>query len=417
MKFLLTYFRNLFTKEFESEFEPSEEDLLAIENIKLHKDMFSFEEESTSDRQEEKDYQEKINLNLLLEIYDEAKLKTDITSFNSTVINFKELDEYNSFLKEDSETKVQFLYFLIKMIKTPLLETSNIDERFKAKLFGSILETKLIITNKNMIDFFLFWNKQEFFCLWVPERIIIQKVKQLAKDKRINNELIKILERYVFRYSRLSSYENEVYLRVITDYKYRKETIPFFLIPDNFGKNTNKVLLNSEEEQAILLSNILELLSLKKKTKSQEEKLEQALKEIDGDFFLHTCINLLEFSANFKPKMVMIFFWQSWKKKKILLKEYLGMCNENLTIVFELVKILQQKELINKIPIEIITTIAKRSYTVKQEFRLSSGATKLGDLSIEILVSNFESKGKLKLKEIYNEVPYKKVKKKIDEIL
>jgi len=157
-----------------------------------------------------------------------------------------------------------------------------------------------------------------------------------------------------------------------------------------------------------LVSEILQLNAVRRKNTSQEIK---KVKTLGDAFFITVCIQILEFAYNFKSKTL---FRVSYGISE---RDYFGMFNENLLIVYGLLKTLEKRNLLEKIPIKTITKIAKRSYTLKQELKLSKRSTKVGHLCVKILALHYGEEGKKELLEIYEDIPYERVKKAIDSYL
>lgn len=409
MKFIFKHIRQLFKPKF----KPSEEDLLILRNKKNNNESFKEVEDRSNEYHS--------NLKVLLTIYNEAKLKTKKVYFEAAYIEFKKIIEYKHLIHQHSEVRISFLYFIIKVVKIPPGSVAHIDEGFKTTLFASILATKLHLTNKNIVDFFFFWKSKDYYYLKIPLSLLVKKMTDLSDEKNINNTLIRVLQAHIRNdvgVSDYSTYEKEIERidRVITDYKFKKENIPFFLLSDFFGNKVNTILLDLNEEKAVVLSQILQIIAIKKRTEFQKQKVEELINQIGIDFFLDFSINSLQSITVFKPKIKLNTFWDDYEQKNVYEKSYIGMFNENILIIYGLLIVLEEISLIKKTPINHIKMIAKRSYTLKKEFRLGRSSTKLGDLCIEILAKNYEEEGEKKLKEIYNEITYKNVQKKIDSI-
>ena len=171
------------------------------------------------------------------------------------------------------------------------------------------------------------------------------------------------------------------------------------------------MLLTLNKDRGVLVSEILQLSAVKRKNISQRKKLEKAIEALGSDFFITICIQILEFAYNFKNKTK---YRVSYGIKG---RDYFGMFNENLLIVYGLIQTLDTKKLIERIPIVTLTIIAKRSYSLKQEIRLSKRSTKVGHLCVKILAFNYGEQSDKELKEIYEEIPYERVKRAIDKVL
>ncbi|TCI92317.1 hypothetical protein [Tenacibaculum sp. M341] len=405
MKLLFKYLRGLLKPSF----KPSEEDLLILRTKKYGKEE-SFEEK------EERENTYHSNLNTLLLIHSEAKQKTRKAYYNSDRINFKKLIEYSFLVRQHSEVKISFLYFLIKVIKVPPASLDHVSEGFKIVLFSSIFTSNLHWKSKYMIDFFQFWNSKEYYSLKMPLHLFVKEINKLVVENKVNDELIRALKKYVAKNTSTSNdKEIEDLLRIITKHQNKKET--FLLLPDYFGKKVNSTVLSSENLNVNDLSQIFQFLSLKKTKKNEEEQLQNLINDIGYDSFIEISIKTVELAACFKPKMRINVFWHPYYRKHKWEKIYSGMFNENLIIIYNLLELLAKKELVKKIPMKYLTTIAKRSFDLKKEIRLGKSSTKIGDVCIKILAHNFGKEGVQQLDEIYHEIKYKNVQKKIETLL
>lgn len=411
MKFIISYIKQLFKPNFEL----SEED---IEILKVD----TVDNEDSKETEEISTYQDEDHLDLLLGIYNEAVLNDDKLFVASGFFNFIYLSEYKYLIAQNSERIISFLYFLIEVIKLNPARTSHISEAFKTKLFADILATELNLTNSHLIDFFVFWKSIEKYKSKFSFQLITKKIILLSDKESINKELLSLLKRYInyninsYRYNKSSHKYIEQFYRVITNNEFKDNSIPFVLLPDFFGKKVNKICLTFDKKNDNWLSKFLQILSSKGKERVKKQKITKVIENVNEADFIDICIQILELASVFKPKLRLTIIWQSYLKKYVCRKDYFGMFNENILIIHGILEFLIEKSAIKKVSLSTIVIITKRSYIAKQEIRLGSSTTKLGDLGLEILGYHYGEEGKEKLQEIYNEISYKKVRKKIDVI-
>lgn len=402
MKLLLSYFRDLFKPEF----KPSEDDLIILEdNINS-----CINDTETIKRKENTTNETHLKLNLISIIYNETETLKTYERRNSVLI--KESTAYYDLISESSEFRIQFLYILLDCInKDTVQRKTNYDRYFLYDLFNAILETKIDLTDEDFINFFQF-KERIYFRSNISYQLLINKIFNYPIKKNISKALIDILKTD----KKQNYYKTK---RILTNYQYRNNEIPFFLLPDYFGKKTNTFLLNIEKDNAISLSKTLQFIILNetKNNKSHQQKTDSLVKKLGLNNFVNHSITLLETGANFKPKVKIYCHTLYSQEKRTCYKTYDRMESENIQLVLGLLKFLIKKSLTKNIPINILEVFIKRGYSFKDdELKLGKNSTQIGSLCISILGYNYNEQGIKKLKEIYSETKYKRVKKEIDVI-
>lgn len=430
MKFLLTFFRKLFI----SGFEPSEEDFLAIENIKLPKDkgVVLIDNDKVSSDTEVDTFNN--FLTHLIDIYEEI----DIIEENSggKTYSFKDIKYDNSnthynLINKASNIRVSFLHFLLDLVNnTPKNKVSHFHDRFISHIFNSVLETKLKLSEKDLDKFFFFRNENWIYdevlhrktlsypvehCMAffdISTEILIKKIEAYSYKNPLSKKLLdfyknsRTLSRYLFIERPLN--RRTVY-RVLTNTKYLENKLPFFLLEDYFGKKTNKILLRINEVKGILFSELLQLLSSEtKETDKKERQINELIEKIETNFFVTTSIDMLKLVSGFKPLLEIEYTDRYFSRMFI----------ENINITLQLLKILQRLILTQEVPINILETIILRSHHLKEdEYRLGRESIKLGNICIEILANDYGKKGTEKLVDINEKTTYKRLKNKISKEL
>lgn len=408
MKFILKYLTQLFKPKF----IPTKEDLLILENKVNNK-------ENTFETKQDKIAEYHVNLDILLTIHEQAKQKTKKVYFDSGYIEFKKLDIYKNFIKQHSEIRVSFLYFLIKVLNIPPASVYHIQTHFKTALFASVLSTKLNVTDKVLHDFFIFWKSKDYYALKIPLHLLTKKITDFSSEHNLSKAFLSTLEKYATHIPTVDGYnthekDNDRIYRTIINQKFKKEAPIFFLLPDYFGKKVTEILLQKDHKHKEALATILYLVSLKKKKNNQKQQTQDAIDTLGKGLFQKEAIEILRIASAFKPKLKLAVFWHGYLRKNVCVKSYFKMFDENVMIICGLLHLLTEHNLIRKLPLQTISAITKRSYTLKQNIKLARSSTKLGDTCIEILALHCGKEGKKELKNIYNEFTYKNVRRKIE---
>ncbi len=412
MNFILKYINQLFTPKF----KPSEEDLSVLEHI-------SKETVHNKDIEAQKEDEADSNLKFLLLIYNELKAERKkglLNKYGSFEIDFTESSTYYELISEPYKRRISFLYFMVQLVKKEIKEAPHFDTLFISRFFNTILNTKLNLSEQNIVDFFLLSNSNEFPHFHIHTDILLEKIETYSNENEISKKLITLIRKKVFVNLYGSSYETTAYKKaskLLTNWKFRAYKIPFLLLPDYFGNKVNAILINSEQQKAMNLSKVLCLLSSPQKKVNYHKEITQLITLIGIKPFTNLTNDILKLASSFKPKIRVTAFWSSTEKKHIKTTSYIGMFEENLIIVSELLKTLKREALVHNISSDIIAKIAKRSYSLKDNIRLRKGTTTLGNLCLELLAYDLGSEGKEKLKELYNETTYKRVKKRINAVV
>lgn len=412
MNFILKYINQLFTPKF----KPSEEDLSVLEHIS---------KETVHDQNIEVQKEDEVssNLKFLLLIYDELEAerkKALLNKYGSFEIDFTESSTYYELINEPHRRRISFLCFMIQLVKKEIEEAPHFNTLFISKLFNAVLNTRLNLSEQNIVDFFLLSNSNELAYFHIHTDILLEKIKTYSNENEISKKLIALIRKKVFVNLYGSSYETTTYKkasRILTNWKFRAYKIPFLLLPDYFGNKVNAILVNSEKQKAINLSEILQLLSSPKKEAIYTKKVTTLIIGIGVESFTSLTIEILKLASEFKPKLRSTAYWSSTEKKHIKTTSYIGMFEENLIIVSELLKTLKREALVQNISSDIVAKIAKRSYSLKDNTRLRKGTATLGNLCLDLLAYDLGCEGKEKLKELYNETTYKRVKKRINTVV
>lgn len=409
MKNFITYLKEVFKPSFQT----SEDAILVTQKHNLEEDL---------DVLDTTIKEHNVNLETLLAIYDE--LEVEIERVNLNEYRFEEIEflqsfTYYDFIGEPSNVRVSFLYFLIVVAKDSPESISHFDQLFISDLFNSILGTNVDLTEKDIFNFYSFSKNKRVLNFHIPTKLLIKKIRDYAIQNTLSERLISHIQKNILLNLYPITYESATFEeanRIVTDYKYREEEIPFFLLPDYFGKKVNTILLTMDKTKAIAFSEILQMISLDELDTVKKEEIQEVIKYIGIDAFIKISNDILKVAASFKPKLKMSVYWYEVDKKYSHTKNYFKMFHENVVIVSGILKMLNSYALIKEVPISILETILKRSYTLKKELRLGKYSTDLGDLCLKILASDYGEEGVEKLKEIYNETKYKRVRKKIDLI-
>lgn len=439
MQFILQYIKNLFTKEFETDFEPSKEDLLALENIKLNKDkevVLIDNNEVSSDKKEVDTF--KNHLSLLIDIYEEVEiLEEKGNGFNGEEIyyfrgiNYKNSVSYQTLIREPSITQISFLFFLLDIVNnTPKNTLSHFHNRYLSNIFESILKGKVKLSKKEFDKLFLFENENWTYDVKTGYRscsssvdgcvssfdisnyVLLDKAIAYSFNKPLSKKVIKHIQKtYILKVHPSSQrfYVSIKAHRILINSKYIESEIPFFLLPDYFGKKINKLLLKTEEMKAVIFSEILRIHSKKSREFAKSnKKIDELIERIGLDFFEETTLTIIDSVVKFKSHLKIIGSTKYYQK----------LFEENITIVFALFTTLDRLLLIEKIPSNNLILIIIRSYSLKgDEKGLGNGSMKIGNLCITLLAENYNTEGKEKLQKLYNETKYKRLKNRIDKAL
>lgn len=434
MKNILDYFKSLFIPEVKVEFEPSEEDLSILNTIEAAKDEISLIEPAPVITPYE------ANLSKLLKIYEEADIILkdieDSRRLNLKGVDYDISDTYQELIIEPSKVKISFLYFILKLIETPPRNTfTHFHKQFLSNIFNSIIATKVNLSNKDFENFILFENKNRLFykeskddysfeaideCFKnfrVDQSLILQKAAVYSYKKKLTEATLKQLrEEYLLNrhpsVGRIFYNAKSIY-RIFTNTKYVPNKIPFFLLTDYFGKKVNQLLLNSNDTKSSLFSEFLQSIATDKKL---NDKQHQLIENMGVDFFTDTSIKILDLVAVYKSDLRLVCFWNGRKER--YRKLYNRMFEENITVVFRLLTVLDELVLLEKLSSSTLIIIIERSYTHRTNIEfLGAGAVKIGNVCIKILASQLVENGEEALKNLYNKTKYKSLKKKITKEL
>lgn len=414
MKFFLKYIKAFFKPKF----QPSEQDLLILEGkeneVKGALQKIENSKLNTYD----------LNVNLLVNIYEEVDIIREkiygTDNYYLKKIDYKNSIVYYDLLSSDSKTRIQFLYFILKLVNNSFnKKVTHFHKEFLSNLFNSILQTEIEFQDEDFLNFLNFKNRNRI-PFEISKKLLFKIIITYSFKNTLSEEFLKLIRKRFVLEVNLSAYDynyTEPVYRVLTNAKYFNRKIPFFLLPDYFGNKVNGLFFKMDEDNAIVFSEVLQLSSLNLKKDSFYPKVQKLINDIGTLFFIETCIKVLEFVGRFKPKVRITCSLYHNEENYICSKFYAGMFQENFTIVYGLLKTLERETIVQNIPPSILVKIAKRSYSLKENERLRKGATKLGDLCLKLMAYNYGSRSEKILKKFYTEITYKRVRKKIDFFL
>lgn len=431
MKSLFLYIKQLFKPSF----TPSDEDLQVLEkqSVNENEDFTYFEDTTKVSKKNIAPHN--IHLTTLLTIYKEVELLLEedlaINTDEDPNLRYKKYylnsATYNNLTNQSSKVRISFLFFLLEIVNnTPKNTITHFHDFFLANLFNSILERDLNFSASDFDAFFFFVNKNWTYvedtkniygrryssltadkCVIyfnIDYSLLIEKSRQYSFKKSLNKKVIAYLkEKHITRVhpSVIQFNYTPTAYRILQNNKYLENKSPFFLLPDNFGKNVNKLLVNTDEN-TVLFSELLQLFAEKLRV---EKEIDAIVPKIDPDFFITTSLKIIDYAVRFKPHLRLM------EKSKY----YQSLFDENIEIIYELINTLERLSLSKKITSDDLFIIIKRSYSLKEgAIGLGKGTVKIGNLCIQLLANNYGKKGITILKKLHTETSYKRLKKKID---
>ncbi len=365
---------------------------------------------------------------LFLEIFNEAKSKSDYELHNLWAITFNTLDSYNFLLEQPPSFKKAFLFYLINYIIQEN-ESKYSEEkppvRFTIELFNLNLKSKLILIEEDFIKILELVRTPLKYQFSISFTTIFNKLKKFCNNKKIGDSLLTYLKtlmksndfREVVGFSE-NDFTSIVERIVLNNSSKSNAKLPTFqLLSDYFGNRVNKYIQCLESPVNSYLSQIFQTYSTENQLNYPQQihsAIENQISKVGVRVYKKSIQELLEIAANFKPKTIRIIGEKiNWNPGYRSYCVYTHMRKENIKILKGLV--LSAAYYNEKKSISHIIKIVERCYTTSDITRLGTTSRSLGKICIYVLAHNFEEKGQKKLQELYNLTKFKSIKKQIEQ--
>jgi len=230
---------------------------------------------------------------LLINLFLEAKTFALLSDDEAHIISISELTSYDVFHNLSKSERKEFLHYLALKKELPTKE-HTIPDNYRMMMASRLLETKLSLTNKELIYIINFWcvnppsrispdiifnqihSEDElmiFLNFWskyqlayISEKKIINRIHKCIKDSTVSSDFYKFLEKLLVtekirhqEYQYYSSIHNAIE-RILnnhySEYVHGNSSL-FLLLPDHLGKKVNSEILDLEEPSRTAFSKVL----------------------------------------------------------------------------------------------------------------------------------------------------------------
>ena len=363
---------------------------------------------------------------LLLEIYDEAKITTKHEDHNLHLIAFKSLVSYKNLLASHSDHKKEFLHYLFSNKFQKKRSKNNnshellgiIPHTFKYEIGYHILNSTIYINSPDFVRFFDAWKNE--YPYEYPLRPLLRQLKKHTSVHKISPGLNTCLHSFLraksIQYLTINEYmdtKSSIH-RIILDgssINLVASSFLFLLLPDPLGTYVNKRLSKMNEiyqhNYAKIFKTLYDPVDQKK-----EIQMEEKIANIDGkklDTFLYELINKVAYlrlrSITLRQKVLD-------SEKDYVYGTYEHMYKENILIIKGLVQIVGIRKNIQCI--QPIVIIVERCFAATLGNNYGPTSRSLGNICIHTLAHQLDNQGQQELKKIYERTSSKLIKKQIE---
>ncbi|AXT52700.1 hypothetical protein D1818_18410 [Aquimarina sp. BL5] len=360
---------------------------------------------------------------LIIEIYEEAKLKSDLETYNLWAEDFDSLECYKILIVKPRQEQKEFILFLLNRIVDQERNLKKIPNRFKSEIINRLLRF-LLSFSEDEIQFlinFCIRDDSKFGHL-ISLKLIINQLKTYAPRQQFSKSFLRFLKSFLTSRALTStafeSYTNQITIlqRIIQNnsgiYKNNGEPL-YLLISDHFGGFVNKKILELEVDQKEGLSEIAHKFSNYSNTNSPESYFNiikfliptVRLKELEI-----YCKIFVERAVFFKPKVRSVYARTDYRGNFYYYK-YQPISKENLMVLRGFVFLVAHFKL--ETCLHLFHKLIERSYSKTNGVALGNGHKLVGEPSIHILMHYFENKGRKILLELYHDTKFKSIKSQI----
>ncbi|WP_299247124.1 hypothetical protein [uncultured Aquimarina sp.] len=365
---------------------------------------------------------------LLLEIFNEAKSKSDYEHHNLWAITFNTLDSYSFLFEQHPSFKKSFLFYLIKYIieeNESKYSEKKPPVRFVIELFNLVLKSKLTLNEEDFIKILELVRTPLKYQFSISFTTIFNKLKKFCHNKQISNVLVTYLKTFMKSdgFREVGNYSENDFTSIVerivlnNSLKSQGEYPVFVLLSDYFGTKVNKHIQSLEVPINSYLSQILNIYNTHSQLNHPNEissAIENQISQNGILIYRKKIHKMIEIAANFKPKTIRIIGEKiEWNPGYRSYCVYTHMRKENIKIVKGIV--LSAAYYNDKKSIQHILKIVERCYTTSDIRRLGSSSRSLGKTCIYVLAHCFEEKGQKELKMLYNQTKLKSIKKQIEK--
>ncbi len=369
---------------------------------------------------------------LLLDIFEEAKEKSDCELHNLYSVAFGTLGSYANLLSKHPDYKTQFLRYLIESISNRKNSSDNyffkhedkVPTNFKLEICNRILKSRIGLTDKDFIFLINFWkDSYPFQC---SLRSIVRHLKKFTDKHKVSDEFESTLVSFL-RSKKLTYLYIDEYLdiqssirRIIFNQSVeaQKKDFPVFrLLPDYFGNYANQTIKKFGEKSKYNYSQILyvfcNLSNYYKIPEKETIKITQLIETIGVDSYNKFSYNLLKRAADYKPGLVTLRHRIAGSSLDHTYKLCEPMHKENIRIVGGIVLYAAVYKNFQCIP--VIIKVIERCFSTLSEISLGPRSRALGKACTQRLAHSYGENGKEELKQLYTRTKYKSIKKQIEQ--